>query len=1139
MNDAASRDSADRAAALDAGRSYIVQAPAGSGKTELLIQRYLALLARVERPESIVAMTFTRKAAGEIRQRILVALRNAGEARPTEPHRAVTWRLAQAVLERDAALGWSLVAHPARLQVHTIDALCMTLMRRAPLTAKLGALPRPTEHAQSLYAEAALAELDDAGVHAESWRRLLEHVDNDADRLVRLVAGMLAKREQWLRHLVTDDRAALRAALERTLAAEIDSVISALDALLPHAVRARLAELAQHAALNLAAVDDEHPLAPYADRDLLPPANVQGLAHWQAIAGWLLKADGSLLRQVNIRHGFAAKGNRREAGHTERDERKRSMLALISELAAVPGLVEALDAVRSLPPPRYDNGAWSFVAALLDVLPRAAARLSLVFAQRGVIDFTEATLITLRALESEEGASELLLSLDARIEHLLVDEFQDTSLAQCDLIRSITTGWSEGDGRTLFVVGDAMQSIYRFRDANVSLFLDAQQNRRVGSVTVEPLTLSRNFRAQRALVEWVNRAFPYVLPPRDEPARGAVAFKPSQAARDETFDPAMTLDLAVDAVAEAGHAVARIRAALATDARSIAVLVRKRTDLASLLPALRAAGISFAAVELDRLSERQAMLDLAALIHALIQPDDRAAWLAVLRAPWCGLSLLDLFVITVACGEGSLVEAIRGPLAESVRSRLSLPGRIGFERFTAAVAPALGDRGRVPLATMVRGVWLALGGPACAAEPIDLVAAERVFALIAEHAIGADLPDWPAFCVALDALHAEPEIDAATRVQIMTLHRAKGLEFDVLIMPGLARDPGSSESQLLLWKERPAGLLLAPMRARTKVEGDPVYAYLRSLIADEDDAELRRLLYVGCTRARRSLHLTAVLDVERDADGSPRWKAPARRTLLEALWPALDPPAPIVPEEQSALPSALSEAGVPLCRLPPSWRPPSPPESVPLAREPLTRSEREVIEFDWVRESARQIGILAHRLLRQIAAEGIEQWTPLRLGAERARVERELAALGFTGAEAGIAVEQVLAAIEKTLDDPRGRWLFDSRHLDPRSEYALTEWRDGAFLHRVLDRTFVDADGIRWIVDFKLSRHEGADLEAFLDRERERYRAQLEGYAAAMGALDRRPIRLALYFPLLAAWRAWPAPVRASHGAVDDAGPEG
>jgi ATP-dependent exoDNAse (exonuclease V) beta subunit len=431
---------------------------------------------------------------------------------------------------------------------------------------------------------------------------------------------------------------------------------------------------------------------------------------------------------------------------------------------------------------------------------------------------------------------------------------------------------------------------------------------------------------------------------------------------------------------------------------------------------------------------------------------------------------------------------------------------------------------------MVRGAWLALGGPACVAEPIDLVAAERVFALIAEHAVGADLPDWPAFCAALDALHAEPEIDASTRIQVMTLHRAKGLEFEVVVMPGLSRPLRQSDPQLLLWRERAAGLLLAPIRAKALARGenDPVYAYLSTLDADEDDAELRRLLYVGCTRAKRSLHLTAALAVERDAEGNPRWRNPRSRTLLAALWPALTPPTPLVSRDPGA-PLAPREPGVPLRRLARDWRLPSPPASAPVPSQAPERGEREVIEFDWVRETARQIGTVAHRLLRQMANDGLGRWTRERIGAERARVERELAALGFTGAEAGIAVEQVLAAVEKTLDDPRGRWLFDARHLDARSEYALTEWREGVFLHRVLDRTFVDADGIRWIVDFKLSRHEGTDLEAFLDRERERYRVQLEGYAAAMGALDERPIRLALYFPLLRGWREWPAAVRARH----------
>jgi ATP-dependent exoDNAse (exonuclease V) beta subunit len=573
---------------------------------------------------------------------------------------------------------------------------------------------------------------------------------------------------------------------------------------------------------------------------------------------------------------------------------------------------------------------------------------------------------------------------------------------------------------------------------------------------------------------------------------------------------------------EADTAVTRIRAALGTEAQTIAVLVRKRADLAELLPALRSASIPFAAVELDRLSERQAVLDLVALTHALIQPDDRAAWLAVLRAPWCGLTLPDLFALAEACGTGSLADAILSPGANALQAGFSDDGRLRLRRFVAAVSPALRARGRAPLARQVRSVWLALGGPACVPEPaVDLAAADQVFALIEEYAAGADVADWPAFDAAVRALYAQSGPDAATRVRVMTLHKAKGLEFDMVVMPGLTRATGSGDSQLLLWRERAGGVLLAPIRARRRSRGeDDPAAYLRALDAGEEDAELRRLLYVGCTRAKTSLHLTAVLGVEHDESGVLRWKPPARGTLLSALWPAVATEV-LPPADQARSEPRTRIAGVPLKRLPLCWRLPPAPASVPLPAALPARDEGEPIEFDWAREAARRIGIVAHRLLRRMADEGLERWTRERIAGERPGIERELARGGFTGAEAAGVVAQVVSALEKTVGDPRGRWLFDPGHSDARSEYALTEWRGGEFVHRVLDRTFVDASGTRWIVDFKLSRHEGAATDLFLDRERERYAAQLQAYAAAMRALDVRPIRLGLYFPLLGGWREW------------------
>jgi ATP-dependent exoDNAse (exonuclease V) beta subunit len=1115
MNDLAhDQDVAARGTALDVTRSFIVQAPAGSGKTGLLIQRYLALLACVEHPERILAMTFTRKAAAEMQERILQSLRAAqSDGEPATEHASLTRRLAREALRRDAAYGWNLVSHPARLRVQTIDALCAALMRQAPLTAKLGALPELIERAEGLHIAAAREELAQASAEDPAWRRVLDHLDNDGDAAVALLAGMLGKRDQWLRHLVTWDQVAMRAACEQALAGETEGELAALRLLFPRHTTKGLLTLAGFAARNLGA-EHAHTLAACGASRELPPASADALPRWRALADWLLTLQGELRKQVGAKQGFPPNNGSAAAS-------KQAMQALLAELSDVPGIAPALDQVRRLPPPRYEDAAWDFIAALLEVLPRTVARLRTVFGREGVIDFPEATLIALDALGSADAPSDLLLNLDLRVEHLLIDEFQDTSLAQYQLIERISAGWTAGDGRTLFAVGDPMQSIYRFREAEVRLFIEAQETRCIGGVKIEPVTLARNFRSRPALVEWVNRVFPQVLSPRNDPLRGAVAFSESHAACGPGEGTAVTIELREDPRGEAELVVGHVRSALGSGARSIAILVRKRLDLDELLPALRAADIAYAAVEIDRMSERQAILDLVSLTRAIVQPDDRLSWFSLLRAPWCGLTLADLFAVDRA--DASFPELI----ADGAElSDLSADGRARLERFAQILRPLFDGRGRSSLLRSVRGAWLALGGPACGAESIDLAAADRFFDLLAAHSRGADLAQWEAFVDSLANLYAEPEGSLNTPVQIMTLHRAKGLEFDVVVMPGLGRGSKPSDEELLLWRERPAGLLLAPMRSRTPGRSkNEVYEYLRSLAADEEKAELGRLLYVGCTRAKQRLHLSGVGEIDTRALPAMQWKKPQGGTALEALWQAVKPDVapPAARAVAAALPAAPSRS-VPLLRLPLNWRLPAPPAALPATTDIDVGVPAEPIAFDWVREIARSIGTITHGILLEMAEDGLAAWNEQRVDALASRVGREFAAWGFTTAETRAGSAEVLAALRTTLADTRGRWLFDPAHAEAASEYALTGVRADEVSHVVLDRTFVDSEGVRWIVDFKLSRHEGSDREAFLDSEKERYHEQLENYARLMRGIESRKIRLGLYFPLLNGWREWEAP---------------
>jgi ATP-dependent helicase/nuclease subunit A len=1092
-------DAAQRAQALDVNRSFIVQAPAGSGKTELLTQRYLRLLADVNNPEEIYAITFTRKAAAEMRNRILAALNGATGPQPGEPHRRLTWQLARAALASDAQKDWQIRHNPNRLRVQTFDSLSHALARQMPLLSELGAPPSTTEKAEPYYRDAAratLRRLEDAtlGPHLE---RLLIHLDNRLGQLEDLLCNMLARRDQWLGHTFAPPTADdLEAALDSAITAHLER----LDAACTPGWLDRLTMIAQQAAISLAAgrppLADS--LAAWRDRQEIPGCNWQDLPAWLGLAQLLITAQGGARKQWDARLGFPAPS---EAGidpdmKAQRRQAKLEIAALAARLADQPESLAAWAGLRLLPQRGLDAAQQELMTSLFAILLHAAAELQLVFQERGEVDFAEIQMRARQALGRPEAPTDLALVLDYRFQHLLVDEFQDTSSSQYELLGLLTAGWQDGDGRTLFVVGDPMQSIYRFREAEVGLYLQARE-RGIGQLRLLPLTLEVNFRSTGGIVDWLNTSFPTILPAAIDAGRGAVPYS-AAVAYDEQPDAAAVQIHAFagnDPQAEAGRVAQLVRKALAeTDDGTVAILARARSHLQAIALALKAAGLAFQAVEVDPLGQEPVVQDLHNLSRALLHPADRLAWLVVLRAPWLGLDLTDLLVIAEPSPRCVLTR-LRDP---AVRAALSADGRARVERLLRVVERELPTRGRRPLRQWVEGIWLALGGLA-AATPAAMNDAQAYLALLDAHEQAAGLLDFAQLDAALAGLYAAPDSRAD--------------------LPGLGRRPRSSTSELLYWLERTGSdgrtrLLMAPIRAAGQA-GEPISDYLRELDREKNRLETARLLYVATTRARRRLHLLGHIGFNQKGEAG---KA-AADSLLEKLWPVVEPAfaALSAPAVEATGAPAASLTG--LQRLPADWRPAWHADPAEPAAQAEAEQAAATIEFEWAGDTARHVGTLVHRYLERIAMDGIEQWPEARAATLATTLRRGLQNLGVPEDELGAATEKALRALQQTLSDATGRWIL-SPHPEARCEWALT-LHEQSMGHYVIDRTFIDDQGIRWIIDYKTGEHLAGDRTAFLDREQLRYREQLETYGRIVRLLEGRPIRLALYFPLFGDWRVW------------------
>ncbi len=1162
-------DHAERERALDIERSLVVEAPAGSGKTGLLMQRLLKLLAKVDDPAQVLAITFTRKATGELADRVLRQLTQAATGRAAEnAFDAATRPLAEAVLARDAQLGWNLLDQPRRLNIRTIDAVCAEIAAALPILSGSGGGQSPSNDAASLYAEAARRTLallggPDAALN-RALRTLLLHRDGNLANCEALLASMLGARDQWgelapLGDPNLDDARLDREVLprlEKALDLAICRGLTRLNKFLPAPMLESLCALAAEMGHAEGYNGASSPLALCAGKFTPPEEKAAHLDHWLALIDLLLTQKGEFRKPGGI--------NSRNVKFLIEKNHKQELIRLIEQVQHDDRLCELLCSVRALPPTQYPADQWGVVKALFQVLSRALTELQAVFAARHECDFPEIALLAKTALSTASARDDLAAAGPA-LEHLLVDEMQDTSTTQYELIELLTRGWN-GVARTVFLVGDPKQSIYLFRQARVERFVETMRYERLGELPLTALYLTANFRSQTNLVQDFNRDFAAIFPSAHDPAElEAVPYRAADALREPGSAAAVVwhvrpLEYGVPAAARAEQtmqdawAIRQIVEAWRTQHSAaapprIAVLVQSRTHLLPIVQAFKQASpIPYRAIQIEPLGERQEILDLVALTRALLHPADRTAWFALLRTPLCGLTLADLHLLAGADDHAFARHTVLALLRER-GDLLSADGIARLEPFWQIMEAALGQRGRLPLAQLVQRTWRAFG----AHQFLDSDASVNVqeyLGLVEELDTSTGVLALATLEERLGKLYAAAS-SQPDAVDLMTIHTAKGLEWDLVLVPSLERAGRSNETRLLDWIETDAEKdprgneatqvsvahgILAPIQSKGGDSGR-LNQWIQSIYQAREAAERKRLFYVACTRAREQVHLFAAPQTK--ADGS---LSAGSRNLLAAAWPAAEMhlgrpngeanvvamPRPV----RAQVLDTLAAGGSPES-LPDRWV-----DRIPagFATLPAPGARTSAPEAHFARPEgsfrARVFGRTLHALLERAAARiaagsSVPALTE-ELPAWPARVTAVLRAGGLAGRDLDALTPQVMRGVEKTLASAEGRWLL-MPHPQAASEASLAAWDEdaGTQSHLRLDRTFLagaapleaGADYL-WIVDYKTSTHAEAGLDAWLAQQQELYREQLESYARAVAAPE-QPLRLALYFPLLSRLRWW------------------
>ncbi len=1027
-----------RQQALLTGKSFIVQAPAGSGKTELLTQRFLALLATVDEPEQILALTFTRKAAQEMAHRILQALHDAKIQTPLKSeHQKATRLLADQALRQSEKGNWKLLENPQRLRIKTFDGFCMEVYQSIPKeeSATLSNLqidPKPIYHqAVQKWFQYCRENIQ----YHDALKVLIRQENNQLHRLFKKLVDSLYTRDQWLPAIAVQKEQSLEEHQE-ALATLADYHWQHLNRTLPPKIQNDLIHL----------IHQYHAYVPEGFPELKGIHSLNDLdgSSIKALRQLLLTSTQSIRKCFDHYVGVKQKKPSEPAYAVLKEDSE----AFLSQLHGYEEFIEKLLILCEMPHPDEIDIDWESLHAYYQLLPILAAYLNMEFEEQESMDYIYVANQALYALQT----TDISLYFEEKLHHLLIDEFQDTSSLQLRLIEQLTENWSQEQHKSLFLVGDPMQSIYRFRSAQVGIFLQIQQQG-LCNIPLTPLYLSQNFRSNANLIQHFNQEFEIIFPKVEQIELGGVRFHPAhptQMADDNCF---VQTNFYQDSQ-EQSHAIIEIiqEALLQKDLR-VAILVRSRTKLPDILNRLRNEQMAYSGVDLFPLGERLFIRDLWNLTQLFLEPGQRVHELAVLASPLCGLSLLELEEIARLEPKASLFDSLK-------RTSYPLSPRLDF--FLKTYQSAYQEREQLPLYECIEQLASKLSFFKTLHD-FEKKEAFLFFDILENACEKQIMPSSKDIQEKLKQTFVSSF--QGTQIQVMTIHKSKGLEFDWVILPDMGTKTRNSDKTLFNTYNN-------PQTGRTFVLPNHQHPNLKILDAfnqKQEAYEAQRICYVAFTRAKKRLYC---LDSQ---------ETPQKNSFRALFQPKAFQKGQITRQTQ---PSQI-DGKASLKRI---------PEKNYIQHHPPQPYHHPGMPFEnhlW----EKQLGIAAHRILQWICEfhPQATQDIPWQLATQIFKSQ------GFSDADGQKALQQIQQWLIPSLNHPKGQWITQS-HSFEKNEFELLYQDESIVRQIIIDRLFID-EGRLWIIDFKTKNH------------KPEYQIQLERYAKAIHTLyPEYPIHCGLFF---------------------------